>query len=582
VRLEVDRQTLGLGEVLEVSVTISAEGSTSIGDYTPPRMPGFRRAGRTMQSSQVHVDPFTMRTEASATFTSTATAVQAGEFTIGPASVRLGGQVFRSNTVRVTVREGQGNPGSPPPGAPAPPPSADSKDSAGNASLFIDVHTSPQTVYVGQQLLAEWRLYTQIRIRDCNVVKEPQSDGFWSEDLETRPIRRLNRQNVQGTVYYTGTLLRKALYAQRSGKLEIGALEVQIDLPSRSFFFDHRETRRSKPVNVEVLPLPTAGQPKDFPPQNVGTFTIGATLDRTEVEVGQAAKLTLTVRGTGNLRQLDLPRLPRLSGIKVYEPKITDNPPKSVGQQGEKISEQLLVPTETGLVRIPPLVLDFFDPVRKQYRKLRTEEIGLRVTEPSTAGAAQAGDSETKTTQIIGRDIRPPRPARPLTHRAPAPSVDMVQLVLLALPLVGLLCVFGIEQVRERRLRPTARSRERAAARLVRQHLARATELKDGRDRPSLFAALTAAINGQLRHQMQSAVEGMTRAELQEAMARAGFDEELIEQTTNLLTRFEAERFTPVEASSSGIDETLEQTRQVVRRIAGTSVRSAERTGGKK
>ena len=48
---------------------------------------------------------------------------------------------------------------------------------------------------------------------------------------------------------------------------------------------------------------------------------LSASVDRTAVSVGDAVTLKVTVKGTGNVRNVQPPTLPPLPGWKSYEPK---------------------------------------------------------------------------------------------------------------------------------------------------------------------------------------------------------------------------------------------------------------------
>lgn len=595
-QLDVDRRLLAPGEAIQVTVTVKLAGSTSLGDYTAPPLPGFSRLGRTMRSQQMRVDSFNMQVERTDSYTYSALAEREGQFTLGPAAVSVGGRTFRSNTVEVTVRGGAGaSAGSgaqpppaagaphgaqqaPDPGAPAPDPERPPEVDGALPSVFVDASVTPKTVYVGQQVVATWRLYTQVSISDYDFVKEPVAEGFWSENLGTQRLQQLEQQVVQGRVYYAGTLLRRAFFPQRAGTLEISELEVRLELPSRSFFFDRSEARKSKPVSLEVLPLPSAGRPANFAPQNVGQFDVAATLDRDEVEVGEAVKLTLTVRGTGNLRQLALPEAPRVSGLKVYEPKISENLSGSDAVSGEKVAVYLLVPTEPGLVRVPPLRLDYFDPLSRRYRQAETSALALRATGKAVKDGPN--QSSASTTNVIGPDIRPPRPPRALEHRPAEPPVSVLHLVLLTLPLAGFLLLSVGERLRAYVSKPTPKSQEKAAARRVRQQLARAAEQASSSNAVACFSAVAAAINGQLRHQLQRAVEGMTRDELRHGMLEAGFRDDVVADTLRQLERCDAARFAPSSVAHADLEAALEQARRLVREIAAQPAARAHRARG--
>src|SRR4030095_6320189 len=85
----------------------------------------------------------------------------------------------------------------------------------------------------------------------------------------------------------------------------------------------HPRRLKSDPLVIEAvaLPPPKEGQPAGFPSSNVGHYTLDVAVDRAAVAVGDAVTLTMTVRGTGNLRNVVMPALPTLEGWKGYEPK---------------------------------------------------------------------------------------------------------------------------------------------------------------------------------------------------------------------------------------------------------------------
>ena len=202
VRVDVDRQIAHVGESLVVTVQISIEGQASYSEYSPPRMDGFRRAGGGLSSQNISVVNWQVQRQETHRYE--AIPLREGQLTIGPAAVRLGSQRVRSNTVSVTVRKGtaatQPPASSLPPGAAAPPsPQPDDRDGE-RPSLFIGASAQPKQVYVGQQVLAEWRLYTQSDVLDFRTLSQASAEGFWIEDLRSpRRLRFSIASTTEGT-----------------------------------------------------------------------------------------------------------------------------------------------------------------------------------------------------------------------------------------------------------------------------------------------------------------------------------------------------------------------------------------------
>src|SRR5207253_699451 len=85
-------------------------------------------------------------------------------------------------------------------------------------------------------------------------------------------------------------------------------------------------------------------------------------------------KRPLVATGRGNVRDLRLPRLGAIPGLRAYDATTTDKEAIEKGQvTGTRTVEQLLVPERTGVVEVPSLAMDIFDPVQKQYRTLHTD-----------------------------------------------------------------------------------------------------------------------------------------------------------------------------------------------------------------
>src|SRR4029079_19190381 len=104
----------------------------------------------------------------------------------------------------------------------------------------------------------------------------------------------------------------------------------------------HPRRLKSEPLTIEAVALPREGQPSGFATGNVGHFPMEVAVDRTSVAVGDAVTLTLTVRGSGNLRNVVLPALPTLPGWKGYEPKTSVALESGPVGQGNKTLEWLI------------------------------------------------------------------------------------------------------------------------------------------------------------------------------------------------------------------------------------------------
>lgn len=566
VRLEVDRHLIALGEALQVIVRISIDGRSGYSQFAPPTLKGFRVSSGGMSSQNIEVVNWRIRRRETHSYT--AIPVALGQQTVGPAAIRVAGRWVKSNVIKVTVKKGSSAAVTPAPTSPTTDPGLSAGDKV-LPRVFIAGKATPQKVYVGQQIVALWTLYTQSDVLGFRTLTQPTTDGFWSDDLRSPRRLEFRRKVLQGRVFYAALLARKALFPQRPGKLSIGTMSAMVRTLET---FTSSAKRQSDVLEIEVLPLPEQGKPKGFAEQNVGSYDLVATLDRTRIKAGDAVTLRIVVRGVGNLRQLVVPKLGEIEGLKIYEPKAKERIDNEDRIEGEKVIEYLLLPTRSGKISIPPIALPYFDPRAKRYRKARSAKLTLVVTgkHPGDAKAGTGGDAKQN---VLGRDIRPPRPARKLTHRSPRRAVGVPQLVLVALPLGVLLLIVGAGRLRAQLSRQTERSLGRAAARRVRAHLKAARDKQRAGEAVACFAELEAALREQLAHQLGERTEGLPRDELRRYLQDRGFSAALIDRIGEELDNCDFARFAPSASAGRELEAALERTRQLLRDIGATAVR---------
>jgi hypothetical protein len=122
----------------------------------------------------------------------------------------------------------------------------------------------------------------------------------------------------------------------------------------------------SNPVQVDVRPLPAAGQPADFN-GSIGSFTLGqAQLSTNRIVVGQPVRLTVAVRSSGTLNRLVPPAPPNVKDWEV----IPDNPPD--------FSFTLIPLTDTPRLT-PAIPFSSFDPGKGTYVDLTIPALPVTV-----------------------------------------------------------------------------------------------------------------------------------------------------------------------------------------------------------
>lgn len=572
---EVDRNQVTAGESFVYQVTLSV-GNDQVSNYRPPEFKGVRvlsTPAAPNQSTQMQFGGAGMFVQISYSWRYELAATQKGTVTIGPARVRVNGQEFRSNPVTVAALA-SGAPSGPPPLAASPPPPdpADPHGSpaappseAAQGGSFIRLVADKQKAFVGEAISATWYLYMNEPADKYDTQVEPHTEGFWTEDVAV-PARRgglvLTQETVQGRSYQVGTVLKKALFPLRSGKLTITPMEAEI---SRSDFFGNAvrsQHLRATPTVIDVLPLPRAGQPPGFDPANVGTFTLTARVDRATVAVGEPVTLTIEIAGRGNVRKVALPAMPRVAGWKAYEPRVNVVVDPASGISGTKTAEVLLLAERPGAVTFPGLVLDVFDPALPEGRRYaRQETAPIVLTATGDAALAAAGGQGALALAPKGAATATP-PAfsenviaaeiRPLHSRAGLRR-DLGTtffrtggfLGALGVPPLGFALAMLFFRVRDRLADDTGARRRRRARKKVRAHLAAAEGHRQRGEVSPFFIEIDRVMREALSSRLGQPVKGLRLDELRALLAERAFPAAQIDRVIALLEECDHGRFAP-------------------------------------
>jgi hypothetical protein len=594
----VDRTQVGQGDSFTLEITLSVENGR-VDNYRAPDFRGFRiLSERPSQSTQVQMGGGQVFQRQVYGWHYEVLTLDKGNFSVGPARVRVDGKELRTEKIAIAVVEAaQGAPtrrsralprGIPNPGLPFPgfgigddEPPANTAANRGGRN-FVRVQPSKLKAYVGDQIAVDWFLYLTERQDKYSTTSEPRTDGFWVED-RTVPTNRgglaLNEQNYEGRTYLVAPLIKKVLFPLHPGRLTISPLESEI---SRVDFFGatlRTERLKAEPVTIEVLPLPTAGQPPKFDSSAVGHFTLQAEVDRDHVNVGEAVTLKLIIKGQGNLRKLAVPPLPRLDGWKSYEPKVSVTLDQGEQISGSKIVEYLLLPERPGVTNIAPFTLAFFDPERGSYGSERSNPLTIEVSPEGTPASthpagATTGPGTTTTPlapggeNVLALDIRPLR-NRPTLHRDLGTSFyrsrGLFMVVVVPPVTLALTAFFGF--VRERLSKETESTRRRKLRRLARRRLRTAdAHLREGR-LVQAFGEIERVLRECLTGKLQRPIAGMSLDELRSALSRAGLAPELVTDTLSALENCDRARFAPGSLSAQEVTTARDRASELILQI---------------
>jgi hypothetical protein len=422
--------------------------------------------------------------------------------------------------------------------------------------------------YVGQQVTYSLYLLARDNVSGINTLQLPRLDGFWSEELEAPRDLVAEPRIIDGVPYRTFLLRKRALFPLHAGKIEVDPAEVEV-LTGFGLLFSRSSTRRSsQPITIDVQPLPMAGKPAGFDAGNVGSWTLTASVDPVAVAVGQPVTLKLVAQGRGNVRNLALPKLGPISGLRSYDATSADKEAVEQGQiTGTRTIEQLLVPERTGEIEIPSLSMDVFDPSQKTYRTLRTDPIKLDV-HAAPAGADAKAQSLSQNLLAAG-GTRPIRLRMTPFPVEPPPWTRIWFWPALAFGPAALALVFAGERLRRLLARDPAAEKVKKAQKAARARLRGAEALLEQQKRGAASAAefhaeIARALTGYLSDRQGISAAGLTRDDLGRALLERGHSPGTVRAVLAVLDECDRARFAPGAADLPSQQARLERTERLL------------------
>jgi hypothetical protein len=409
---------------------------------------------------------------------------------------------------------------------------------AGGAA-FVHLAIPARPIYVGESVPVEIEVGLRPGIvTSVNGLPTLKGSDFTFNNLSKQPERR--EEAIEGGAFVLLTW-HSALAAVKPGDFALSAeapLTVKMSalsaadraVASRLAFpllqsmyngvAPREMTIESSASKLEVLPLPTAGQPENFSGA-VGDFQVSSEVSPPTVAAGEPLTLRLHISGAGNFDRVDSTMFDHLDHWKTYPAKSSFIPSDAVGNEGEKVFEQPLIAAQPGEQSIPGLEFSYFNPNTRRYELAQTPAIKVTVAASLASGSLSAlagaqslnGAPATGATQGLRPDHPPPRDSvselRPLYFRVPFLAIPTT----LALILAG-----SWFAVRPRPAHATSKATERVLAQL--DAAARAG------DSSSFFEAARKALLQTFAARWQMAADQITVADLKARLGTTGEDVE--------------------------------------------------------
>ena len=502
------------------------------------------------------------------TFSYTIQAKKAGTYKLPAATVKSGGQAYKSNQPSIQILPGDGSGG----GAN----SGQSNQSSGasrqrlqNAGdritkddLYITVSASKHRLYEQEAVLLTYKLYTLVSIDQC-MGKMPDLDGFHTQEIELPQQKTLKYERINGRNYGTVVWSQYVLFPQKTGKLTVPAINFEAEVvqqdrsidPFDAFFGGGSSLIRVKKtivapaVELQVDPLPT--RPANFSGAVGSQFNISGSLTPEQVDANDAISLRLVVSGVGNMKLMKAPTIQWPKDFETYDPKMNDKTRVGTnGASGNVVYDYTAVPRHGGKYTIPPIEFCYFDTNTKTYKTLRTDSFHVAVAKTAGSNVRRSVNQEDLT--VLNSDIRYIKTTSADLKPKGATFFGSLTYWLCYLGAVVLFFLMVAIFYRQAKANANvAHRRGKKAGKVATKRMKNASKLLKQGNAKAFYEEVTRALWGYVGDKLNLPVTELNKDNVDEKLAERGVGEETIQRFLHVLSDCEFAQYAPGDPSAT-------------------------------
>ena len=554
------KKSLGINEKLRVDFKMNKDGD----NFTPPNFTGFKVVGGPNQSvSNMWVNGKRTFSKIYSYFLSP---IKKGSVTIGQATIEIDNKIYKTLPVKISVSESVSI-------------SKDPNDSnyVVNENLHLVAEVSNISPYLNEGISIKYKLYysPQINVTNVGEIETPEFENFWSQNIKI-PRLQIERGSYKGDNYNFVTWKKIVLYPQKSGKLEVLplSLDVSVDVPTnRRDFFGNRiynqvskkVTAGKRSINVKVLPL---NAPESFNGA-VGKFDIKLKTNKTELNASESLQATVKVSGNGNLKLFSTPSIKVPSSLEKYDPEYNEKVSTNLtGMKGFISNTYTLVPQFQGKYPIKPVEFTFFNPKSNKYETIYSDEIIINVLEgPLSFQENNINSSSTTKSKNILPSINQFKFIKTESDLVKINSKPFIYslsfYLILIFPVLAILLLvifFKSNNITSSKLKE---SKSRRANKLAKKYLSDARKNLENKD--MFYVALEKALHNFLKSKLFIETSDYSKEKISKLLYSKDIEKESLELFIKLIENCEFARFTP--ASEFKINNDYENAVKVITKI---------------
>lgn len=541
---KVSKKKLGINERLRIDFEMNKDGD----NFNPPDFNGFTVVGG--PNTSVSQSWLNGKRSYKKTYSYFLAPKKRGQVNINQATIEIDGEVYKTQVVTVDVTAAVKRPNDP-----------DNAENIASENIHLVAEVSKGDPYLNEAITVVYKLYVSqsTGVSNWREIDNPRYNDFWSQNINIKGLK-IQNGSYNGDDNYRYVVLRKTvLYPQKTGKLEIEplSLDVTVEVPTnrRDIFGGRLMTQINKRVSagsrtINVKPLPENGKPDNFSGA-VGDFKFNVMASKTELNASESLQTRVEVTGNGNLKLFELPKLKLPNSLEVYEPEHNENVTTNLGGMTGSISDSYtIVPQFKGKYPVPSISFSYFDPKTESYKTVSSGEIVINVLEGPTNTSNSdnnfASADNTKQNVVLNGDqfafVKTNANLKPVNSTYFFRSTGFWTSLLLPLLAIPLALVY--HKKKEERNADVFGNKIRKADRLAKRYLSEAK--KSLGQKEAFYIALEKALHNYLKAKLHIETSDFSKDKIETLLTERQVNSDSVKEFISILEHCELARYTPI------------------------------------
>ena len=544
------RETI-TGEPFEVSFRLTDARARK---FDAPIFNGLEVQGPNQSSSYASINGITTISEVYSYYV---VAKKPGTYYIESAKViTQKGESYRSQPLTIKVRQAKRSP------------------NPLQGKAFVRAIVNKEKAVVGEQVTLDYKIYTQVRVEQQQLLNYPSFDNAYVYDLSNY-IADGEIVTVNGQEYYSRSLRRTAIFPSESGKIIIEPIGLAIGIPTeRAGPFSPYRLRQYKlysdSVVIDVHQLD--GSPAGFDGA-IGQYQLQAHLNKSTINSDEMVELSIRVQGTGNIKNILPPKLQiNERYFDKFAPTVDEKLLVVQGLQGGiKTFEYVFTPKALGAFTIRPRLV-YFDGELKRFVKLDTT-LQIVVQQGSLPLPTKA---ERDTAQSAAAIVAAENAAQALQYQAPVPleglhaktkqafwGSALFWLLLLLPVLLSLGMLYYQHYTQLKHNQPLAEQRKQQAGQEASRRLQKAEQALQQQEATTFYKEISKALLGFVSDRYQLSTIELTKQNVQQQLEQQQVEPAKIQQLLAILATSDRALFAGL-ADTSSMQKIHQESRDLI------------------